>query len=457
MKIIIIGCGKVGYALAQQLNDEGHDIVIIDNSAERLQSAISGLDIQGIVGNATNFRTQQEAGIEEADLLIAVTNQDEINLLSCLIAKKSTECRTIARVRNPEYFQEINYLRQCLDISLAINPEFSAAREIAHLIQIPDAIEIDSFAKGRVELLRVTISERSPLHNMTVQTFSQKFNHEILICILVHEHQVSIPHGNTVLRVGDTISVILPKEKIPAFYKATKLAATREIRNVMIAGGGTISYYLARMLMKSGIHVKILEKNKERCDMLSETLPKASIILADAGEHDILMEEGLATTNAFVALTNMDEENVFLSLFANKVNPNCKKITKVNRLVLDEIIDDLPVGSIISPKHITAEHILQYARSQSNSYGSNVEALYRLMDNRVEALEFRVGENSAVTNTPLSALQLKDNLLVCCIVRGTQIITPSGRDTIQQNDTVIVVTTHKGLQDISDILKDNGR
>lgn len=457
MKIIIIGCGKVGYALAQQLNDEKHDIVIIDNSAVRLQPALSALDLQGIVGNGTNFRTQQEAGIEDADLLIAVTDQDEINLLSCLIAKKTTDCETIARVRNPEYFQEISYLKQCLDISLAINPEFAAAKEIAHLIQIPDAMEIDTFAKGRVDLLRVAISEHSPLHNMTVQTFSKHFNHEILICILVHDHQVSIPNGTTILQAGDMISVILPKEKIPAFYKATKLSVTREIRNVMIAGGGTISYYLSLMLMKSGIHVKIVERNRERCDLLSITLPKATIIHADATEHDILLEEGLASTDAFVALTNMDEENVFLSLFANKINPNCKKIIKINRLELDEIIDDLPVGSIISPKHITAEHILQYARSKSNSYGSNVEALYRLMDNQVEALEFRVGDNSSVTDIPLIDLQLKKNLLICCIVRGTQIITPSGRDMIRLHDTVIVVTTQKGLQDISDILLNNGR
>jgi len=457
MKIIIVGCGKVGYALAQQLNDEGHDIVIIDNSASRLQPALSALDVQGIVGNGTNFLTQQEAGIEDADLLIAVTNQDEINLLSCLIAKKSTECRTIARVRNPEYSQEITYLKQCLDISMAINPEFAAAKEITHLIQIPDAMEIDSFAKGRIDLLRVAISENSPLHNMTVQAFSKKFNHEILICILVHDHQVSIPNGNTILKAGDMISVILPKEKIPAFYKATKLSTTREIRNVMISGGGTISYYLAKMLLKSGIHVKIIEKNRERCNLLSVSLPKATIIYADATEHEILLEEGLASTDAFMALTNMDEENVFLSLFANKINPHCKKITKINRLVLDEIVDDLPVGSIISPKHITAEHILQYARSQSNSYGSNVEALYRLMDNQVEALEFYIRDDSSVTNIPLIDLQLKKNLLICSIVRGTQIITPSGRDTIQKNDTVIVVTTHKGLGDISDILINNGK
>lgn len=453
MNIIIAGCGKVGFALAQQLNDENHDITLIDISAERLQPALSAMDIQGIVGNATSFLTMQEAGIEVADLFIAVTGDDEINMLSCLIAKKSSNCQTIARVRNPEYFKEITYLKQCMGIAMAINPEFAAAKEIAHLIQVPDAMEIDTFAKGRVDLLRVAISENSPLHNMKVIEFSKTFGKNILICILEHEHKVTIPNGDTILQAGDTISVILPKEKINAFHKATKLSSIKEIKDVIIAGGGTISYYLASMLQESGIHVKIIEKNRERCDFLSVVLPKATIINADATDHDILLEEGLANTDAFVALTNLDEENVFLSLYANKVSKKCKKIIKMNRLTLNEIIEDLPVGSMISPQNITAEYILQYARSQNSSLGSNMEALYRLMDNRVEALEFRIETPCAVTDIPLLELQLKNELLVCCIVRGNQIITPSGRDTIQVNDTVVVVTTHKGLHDIADILK----
>ena len=457
MNIIIAGCGKVGSALAQQLNDEGHNITMIDINPERLQPTLSALDIQGLVGNSTSFVTQQECGIEEADLFIAVTGKDEINLLSCLIAKKASNCHTIARVRNPEYSKEISYLKQCMGMSMAINPEFAAAKEIAHLIQVPDAMEIDTFAKGRIDLLRVAISQNSPLHNMTVQEFSKHFNHEILICILVHDHQVSIPNGDTILQAGDTISVIIPKEKIRDFYKATKLSTLKEIKDVIIAGGGTISYYLSTLLLSSGIRVKIIEKDKERCDFLSVALPDATIIYADATDHSILQEEGLANTDAFVSLTNMDEENVFLSLYATKLSPRSKKITKINRLALNEVIDDLSVGSIISPKHITAEYILQYVRSLSNSYESNVEALYRLMDNQVEALEFHVAENSSVTGIPLIDLNLKDNLLICCIVRDKTIITPSGRDTLELNDTVIVVTTHKGLRDISDILKSTGR
>lgn len=453
MKIIIVGCGKVGYTLAQQLNDEGHEITLIDKSHERLQPALSNLDVQGIVGNGTSFLTQKEAGIESSDLLIAVTGQDEINLISCLIAKKAGNCQTSARVRNPEYFSELDYLKLCMDMSMVINPEWAAANEIARLIQVPEAMEIDSFAKGRVDLLRVAISENSPLHDMKVIDFSKKMNHQVLICILVHDHQIIIPNGNSILQAGDTISVILPREKIPEFYKISKLSTLHEIRDVMIAGGGTTSYYLAQILLNSGVRVKIIERDNERCHVLSEALPKATIIHADATEHEGLLEEGLAKTDAFVAMTPTDEENVFLSLYANKVSPRSKKITKISRLVLDEIIEDLPVGSIISPRNITTEYILQYVRAQSNSYGSNVEALYRLMDNQVEALEFHVRDNCTLLGIPLQDLHLKKNLLVCCIVRRKQIITPSGRDVIRLNDTVIVVTTNRGLQDISDILQ----
>mgnify|MGYP003294141413 CR=1 FL=1 len=454
MKIVIAGCGRVGYALAQQLNEEGHDLTLIDNSAERLQPALSNLDLQGVVGNASSFFTLQEADIKHADLFIAVTNQDEINLISCLLAQKASKCRTIARVRNPEYFREINYLKECMDISMIINPEFAAANKIAQLIQVPDAMGIDSFANGKVDLMQVVITEDSPLNNMKVQEFSRKFNHEILICILVHDHQVCIPNGNSVLMAGDTISIILPKEKINSFYRLSKLATIREIRDVMIAGGGMVPYYLTQSLLRSGIDVKIIERNRDRCNFLSDALPKATIIHSDATDHDMLLEEGIEKTDAFVSLTAGDEENIFLALYANKMNANCKKITKVNRLELDEIISDLPIGSILSPKNITTEYILQYVRSQNNSYGSNVEALYRLMDNQVEALEFLVKDDCAVTDIPFINLNLKSNLLICCIVRKGRIITPSGRDFIQKGDKVVVVTTHKGLQDISDIMDD---
>ena len=453
MKIIIVGCGKVGYALCQQLNEEGHDITLIDKSAERLQSVTGNLDIQVMTGNSTSFLVQKEAGIENTDLLIAVTNEDEINLITCLIAKKAgNNCRTIARVRNPQYLNEIDYLKAAIGISSSINPEYAAAQEIARLIQVPDAIDIDSFARGRVDLLRIAIPEDSPYDNMKVFEFSKKFNREVLICILEHEHEISIPNGNSVLHSGDTISVIMPRKKIAGFCNALQMSAVRDIKNVMIAGGGTTAYYLAQILEKSGISVKIVEKDKERSYFLSLALPKAMIIHADATVHENLLEEGLPQMDAFVSLTTQDETNVFLSLYANKMAPKCKKITKISKMARDEIIEELPIGSIISARNTTTEYILKYIRSLTGSYGSNVEALYRLMDNHVEALEFHIKDLCPVVHVPLANLKLKSNLLVCCIVRGRQIITPSGRDAIELGDTVIIVTTIKGLQNISDIL-----
>ena len=453
MKIIIVGCGKVGYALCQQLNEEGHDITLIDKSAERLQSVTGNLDIQVMTGNGTSFLVQKEAGIENTDLLIAVTNEDEINLITCLIAKKAgNNCRTIARVRNPQYLNEIDYLKAAIGISSSINPEYAAAQEIARLIQVPDAIDIDSFARGRVDLLRIAIPEDSPYDNIKVFEFSKKFNREVLICILEHEHEISIPNGNSVLHSGDTISVIMPRKKIAGFCNALQMSAVRDIKNVMIAGGGTTAYYLAQILEKSGISVKIVEKDKERSHFLSLALPKAMIIHADATAHENLLEEGLPQMDAFVSLTTQDETNVFLSLYADKMAPKCKKITKISKMARDEIIEELPIGSIISARNTTTEYILKYIRSLTGSYGSNVESLYRLMDNHVEALEFHIKDLCPVVDVPLANLKLKSNLLVCCIVRGRQIITPSGRDAIELGDTVIVVTTIKGLQNISDIL-----
>lgn len=453
MKIIIVGCGKVGYALCQQLNEEGHDITLIDKSAERLQSVTGNLDIQVMTGNGTSFLVQKEAGIENTDLLIAVTNEDEINLITCLIAKKAgNNCRTIARVRNPQYLNEIDYLKAAIGISSSINPEYAAAQEIARLIQVPDAIDIDSFARGRVDLLRIAIPEDSPYDNIKVFEFSKKFNREVLICILEHEHEISIPNGNSVLHSGDTISVIMPRKKIAGFCNALQMSAVRDIKNVMIAGGGTTAYYLAQILGKSGIAVKIVEKDKERSHFLSLALPKAMIIHADATSHENLLEEGLKQMDAFVSLTTQDETNIFLSLYANKMAPKCKKITKISKMAQDEIIEELPIGSIISARNTTTEYILKYIRSLTGSYGSDVESLYRLMDNHVEALEFHIKDLCPVVGIPLADLKLKSNLLVCCIVRGRQIITPSGRDTMELGDTVIVVTTIKGLQNISDIL-----
>lgn len=451
MKIIVVGFGKVGYVLADQLNNEGHDLTVIDLNENRMQYAISQLDIQAITGNGTSYRTQMEAGIQNSDLLIAVTDHDEINLLSCLIAKKAGNCHTIARVRNPEYSKEINFIKEELGLSMSINPERAAAMEIVHLIQIPSAMEIDTFARGRVNLIKFRVPTGSPILNIKVS--DNALLKDCLLCVVQrYDKSIIIPDGNTVLREGDIVSVIVPLNKIFRFFSSIGIK-TRPIKDVLIVGGSTIAYYLAETLIKSRINVKIIEQKQSRCEELSALLPEAMIICGDASNRGVLDEEGIKNTDAFVSLTNLDEENIMLSLYANKIS-SAKIITKINKIDFEEVISDMPIGSIICPKNITAEGIIRYVRSMQNSSEGNMETLYRMMDNRVEALEFIVREDSAVTNTPLMNLNLKENLLICCINRNGRIITPSGKDVILKGDSVVIVTTKLGLNNIRDIIKD---
>ena len=455
MNIIVVGCGKVGYTLVEQLNNEGHSVTLIDKNQAALERAVSKLDIMGIHGNGSSYRVQEEAGITSADLLIAVTNQDEVNLLSCLIAKQAGHCQTIARVRNPEYYEEISFIKEELKLAMAINPERSAAYDILRLIQIPSAMEVDTFARGRINLISFKIPEYSPLDGKRVMEVSGIMGNNSLICVVQRDGETIIPSGNTMLHSKDKISVIMPLSEISNFFERIKIA-NKPIRSVMVAGGGSISFYLAKSLIKSGVQVKIFETDRARCEVLSEELPEAVIINGNAVDESLLDEEGVRETDAFIALTNMDEENIMLSMYVDSVS-NAKLITKINRLSFEEIINNMPVGSVICPKNITAEKIIKHVRSMQNSAdSSDVESLYRLMDNKVEALEFNVkncSENKNLVGKTLTELKLKSNLLVCSISRGDAIITPSGRDTIEIGDTVVVVTSNMKLSKISDILE----
>ena len=448
MKIIIAGCGKVGFTLAEQLAQEGHDLTIIDTNLDKLDSVQARLDVSCIEGNATSYMIQMEAGVEEADLLIAVTNQDEINMLSCLIAKKAGNCQTIARVRNPEYYKEINYIKEELGLSLAINPELAAAVNISQLIQVPSAMDIDTFAKGKVQLVRFSLPSESSWCKKRVSQAAADSG--MLLCMIERNHQVIIPDGNTVLEGDDSVSVIIPPGKMGKVFSKIGLRE-RVIKSVIIMGGGMIAYYLSKILIDAHIDVKIIENNRARCEELSDALPKAMIIHGDATNTSLLREEGIGLADAVVSLTNFDEENIMLSLYASHVS-KAKIITKINKVEYEGIIENIAVGSIVSPKFLTAEHIIQYVRSMQNSLGSNVETVYKMLDNRVEALEFYIRNESAVTNIPLSELKLKNHLLICSIVRNRKILVPSGQDKIQVGDTVIVVTTHIGLTDVKEIL-----
>ena len=450
MNIIIAGCGKVGTTLGEQLVRERHEVTFIDTAPELLKKVMGMIDVQVIEGNCT-YDIQMDAGVDKADLMIAVTNADEVNLLCCLIAKKASNCHTVARVRNPEYNEDIQFIKQEMGLSLTINPEWATAVEIARLIQIPSAMEVDSFANNRVNMIRFLIPEGSVLADMKVADVGGAFKGSFLICVIERNHEIIIPSGDVVLKKGDNISVIMPLAEVDKMCKEVGIH-TRNIKNVMIAGGGTMSYYLAKILNKANKRVKIIEMNRKRCELLSGLLPKTMIIHGDATDNKLLEEEDLAATDAFVALTGFDEENLFLSLHAKKV-ANAKNIVKINRIRVEEVSEELNVGSVVSPKFITTEFILQYVRAMENSKSNNsIETLYRLMDNRVEALEFVVCDTPGLTGVQLQDLKLKKNLLLCCINRGGKIITPSGQDCLLEGDSVIVVT-HLGLKRLSDILK----
>ena len=451
MKIIIVGCGKVGTTLAEQLNRENHDITLIDTNDEAIQNISDSADVMGVTGNGAVYQVQMEAGIQDADLLIATTNSDELNMLCCLIAKKAGNCHTIARIRNPEYSSEIRYIREELNLSLAINPELAAAREIARLLRFPSAIKIEPFAKGRIELLKFLIPEHSSLDEMKVMDVVNRLKSNVLICVVERGNEVVIPDGNFVMKKGDKISFIASHQDSAEFFKKAGIE-NNTVKSAMFVGGGKLTHYLCNLLEDTKIKIKIIERDEERCRHLSELLPKAMIIHGDGTDEQLLLEEGICQTEAFASLTGFDEENIMLSLYASSQS-KAKLITKVNKIAFENVINSLNIGSLIQPKMLTAELILQYVRAMQNSMGSsNIETLYKIAADKAEALEFRVKEGSPILGVPLEKLKLRDNLLIACINRGGRIITPRGKDIVEAGDTVIVVTTHTGLNDLTDIL-----
>ncbi len=451
MKIIIVGCGKVGMTLAEQLSQEHYSVVLVDHSLEKIHRISENIDALRICGNGSSIGTLMEAGVDTADVLIAVTGSDELNLLCCLIAQNVSSCHTIARVRNPVYHEELNFIRERLGISMTINPELVAAREIARLLRFPSAIKIDTFVKGRVELLKFRLKPEFQLDHFPVCKLQEKFRSDLLVAGVERGSEVFIPDGNFLLKDGDYITLITSPKNAASFFQRVGLK-THQVKNCMIVGCGTLGYYLAKQLLEMKIDVRIVDHSRERCETLSELLPDATIICGDGSDRKLLMEEGLDMAESFVTLTNLDEENVLLSLFAKDVS-SAKIITKVNRLAFDDLIQKLDLGSVIYPKYLTADYILQYVRAMQNSIGSNVETLYHILDNRAEALEFVIRENCPLSGIPLSQLKLKDNLRIVCINRHGTISIPRGQDSLQAGDTVIVVTTHLGLHDVQDILK----
>lgn len=450
MKIIIIGDGKIGSVLAEQLSKEHHAVTLIDHHAEPLEQSNKDLDVMIVEGDGSSHLVQKEAGVDTADLLIASTGADELNLLCCLIAKKLGAKHTIARVRNPKYVEELNLIKEDLGLSMSINPERECATEMARVLRFPSAIKIDTFAKGQVEILKYNVSEQSPLNGLSMIEMS-KLKAKVLICAVERgEKEVYIPSGEFRLQAGDRISIVAKPREAQRFFRQIGVAKTK-VRQAMVIGGGHMGYYLSKLLLEAGMDVKIIEHDRVRCEELSELLPDATIIFGDGTDQKLLMEEGLMHMNAVAAMTGIDEENILLSLYAGQTTA-AKVITKVNRDSYEGIVNQLELGSVFFPRRICADNVVRYVRAMqaSDAYAS-METLCKIANGKAEAMEFYVTAASWFCGIPLQELSLKNNLLVACISRAGKIITPRGGDTIEVGDSVIVVTTHSGLQCLDDI------
>ncbi len=451
MNIIIVGCGRVGQTLAGQLNDEGNNITVVDVCADSVRDVAERYDVMGIVGNGATYTVQSEAGIAEADLLIAVTGSDELNLLCCIVAKKAGHCRVIARVKNPIYSAESEYLKDELGLAMVINPEYAAAAEMARVLRFPSALKIDTFAGGKVELVKLRLPEGSPLVGMSVKDMVIKLHCDILVCTVERGENAYIAKGDFVFESKDIISIIASPKNAHDFFKKIGYN-TKAVKSVMVIGGGDTTHYLCDILERSGIDIKVVEKSAERCRELCGRWSNVAIIQGDAAEKEILLEEGIAEVGAFVALTGLDEENILLSLYAKSVG-QAKLITKINRVDYDKVVGQLDLDSTVYPKSITADLIVRYARAMQNTVESNVETLYNFIKGKVEATEFIIREHSEITDTPLSQLKLKENVLIAAIIRGGKVLIPRGYDIIMAGDAVVVVSAVMAIRDICDVLE----
>lgn len=451
MRIVLVGDGKVGRNLVKNLTEEDHDIVVIDNDPEVIDEALNTLDIVGVCGNGTSYKIQLEAGVDKADLVIATMDSDELNMLCCLIARKLGAKHTIARVRNPEYSEQLNFMHEELGLSMHLNPEYSTADELFRILRLPAALKVETFSAGRVEMVELRLKEQSVLNGVQLKDIQEHLGVKVLICAVERDEEVFIPGGNFTLADGDKINFVGTPANILRFLQ-TMGYDKKPLRDATIIGGSHIAYYLGRMLSGIGIQVKIIEHDHDRCLELSELLPKAMIIHGDGTDQDLLLEEGLDKTDAVITLTGMDEQNILVSMYATSLNVK-KVLTKVNRAALASLVMDKGLDIVVSPQEIIANRILTYVRGMQNSLGSNVETLHRMVSGKVEALEFRVRSTFSQTGKMLRNLTLKENTLIACITRGNKIIIPFGDDTLQAGDLVIVVTSNQHYDDLNDILK----
>ncbi len=453
MKIIIAGAGKVGHSVAALLAEEGHDLTIIDRDPETIQHISNTLDVICVEGSATNPGTLREAGAEHADLLLAATEQDEVNMVCGISARKMGTAHVIARVRDPEYLRQTEFLREALGLSVIVNPEYECAKEISRLLRFPGAVRVDSFSKGSVEIVEHKIPIGGALDGVVLKELVQRFGAKILVSLVERGKEAMIPNGNFVLQAGDRLSITGNSRELRRFFTAIG-QYKRPVRRVMIMGGGRSTVYLTRILQESGMEVTVVERDRERCDLLCDLIPQANVVCGDATRSDVLQEDGLSAADAFVALTGDDEDNIITSLFAMNCGVNMV-IVKVNRDYLDDILDNVGLNTVVSPKEIVSQQLTRYVRAMSNSMGGSMETLYRLADGKVEALEFKVGPDSACVNIPLKDLKLRPNVLICALIRGNKSIIPDGNSRILPGDHAVIVTAAGKLQNIDAIIEES--
>ena len=451
MKIIIAGGGKVGSSVAGTLSSEGHDITVIDRDPEVIEHISNTLDVICVLGTATNHETLREAGAAHADLLLAATEQDEVNMVCGITARKLGTRHVAARVRDPEYLHQTAFLQDALGLSLIINPEYECAREISRILRFPSASRVDTFSKGSVEIVEYRVTEGSSLHGMRLKDLPRACGARVLVVVVERGGEALIPNGDFTLRSGDVLSLSGSSHELRKFFEAIG-QYRRPVKNLMIMGGGRIAVYLTRMMDDSGISVTVVERDEERCERLCDLIPHASIVCGDATRSDVLAEEGITRADAFAALTGDDGDNIVISMYARRCQVP-KIVTKVNREHFSEILDSAGLDSVVTPKELVAQQLTRYVRALDGSRGGGMETLHRLADGKAEALEFRVGDGSKLVGVQLKDLKLKKNVLIGAVIRGGKSIIPNGLTALQPGDHAVIVTAAGRLTGLDQILE----
>ena len=452
MNIVIIGGGTVGAAICAELSAEKHNITIVDGNAAAVEEIASTCDVFGVVGNGADVSVLRKAGTEKADLVIAVTSGDELNILCCAAAKKLGAQNTVARVRNPEYSELMSLMKSEMNLSLTINPELAAAKEIYRSLRFPAAAKVDTFYRGRVEMAEFVVAEGSPLCGVTLNELRSKLNLRFLVCGVLRGEEALIPNGLFCLSAGDVLCVTAPDEELSRFFIAAG-GKKRPVKDVLIAGGGRVTYYLETLLQKAHIKSTVIEKDRDRCDEIAEEYASATVVCGDSTRQELLLEEGLERTDAFLALLDTDEENAIISMYA-KTKGVRKVVTMIRTMSYVDFFRGVGLQSIVSPRTSTASYILRYVRSLANADSSHIETLHKFLSDRVAAMEFRVKEPiQGLTDVPLKELKCKKGILIACIGRKDKVIIPTGNDVISNGDTVIVVTAKHHPEGLGDILE----